>query len=152
MLWLKLICFSKRSPGLKRGSIYQIIRFMGPTWGPPVLSAPDRPHVGPMNLAIRVYTNHWHGTSAFPIYADGWLVEVAGICTILPNKWLLMLGESRYPYKNKLFCWQVSCIYMNTKRPPQTDEKIYIPANLFYQFHGHINSNGTISLLPGLIH
>ena len=25
---------------------------MGPTW---VLSAPDGPHVGPMNLAIRVY-------------------------------------------------------------------------------------------------
>ena len=31
----------------------QISRFMGPTWG---LSAPDGPHVGPMNLAIRVYT------------------------------------------------------------------------------------------------
>ena len=35
---------------------------MGPTW---VLSAPDGPHVGPMNLAIRVvhyvvFTNHWY--------------------------------------------------------------------------------------------
>ena len=29
----------------------QIVMFMGPTW---VLSAPDGPHVGPMNLAIRV--------------------------------------------------------------------------------------------------
>ena len=29
---------------------------MGPTW---VLSAPDGPHVGPMDLAIRVYTPHW---------------------------------------------------------------------------------------------
>ena len=28
----------------------QIGKFMGPTW---VLSAPDEPHVGPMNLAIR---------------------------------------------------------------------------------------------------
>ena len=28
----------------------QIAKFMGPTW---VLSAPDGPHVGPMNLAIR---------------------------------------------------------------------------------------------------
>ena len=28
---------------------------MGPTW---VLSAPDGPHVGPMNLAIRVITSH----------------------------------------------------------------------------------------------
>ena len=27
---------------------------MGPTW---VLSAPDGPHVGPMNLAMRVYTH-----------------------------------------------------------------------------------------------
>ena len=32
----------------------QIARFMGPTLGPTwVLSAPDGPHVGPMNLAIR---------------------------------------------------------------------------------------------------
>ena len=30
----------------------QIAKFMGPTW---VLSAPDGPHVGPMNLAIRVW-------------------------------------------------------------------------------------------------
>ena len=29
---------------------------MGPTW---VLSAPDGPHVGPMNLAIRVVTQLW---------------------------------------------------------------------------------------------
>ena len=29
----------------------QIAKFMGHTW---VLSAPDGPHVGPMNLAIRV--------------------------------------------------------------------------------------------------
>ena len=33
----------------------QIAKFMGPTWGPPgsCRSAPDGPHVGPMNLAIR---------------------------------------------------------------------------------------------------
>ena len=33
---------------------------MGPTW---VLSAPDGPHVSPMNLAIRVYmlTEIYHG-------------------------------------------------------------------------------------------
>ena len=29
---------------------------MGPTW---VLSAPDGPHVGPMNLAIRVLLHRW---------------------------------------------------------------------------------------------
>ena len=33
----------------------QIAKFMGPTW---VLSAPDGPHVGPMNLAIRVTNYH----------------------------------------------------------------------------------------------
>ena len=32
---------------------------MGPTW---VLSAPDGPHVGPMNLAIRVGTYDWNQT------------------------------------------------------------------------------------------
>ena len=35
-----------------RPSVYsQIARFMGPTW---VLSAPDGPHVGPTDLAIRI--------------------------------------------------------------------------------------------------
>ena len=35
------------------GKTYQITKFMGPTWPPWVLSAPDGPHVGPMNLAMR---------------------------------------------------------------------------------------------------
>ena len=30
---------------------------MGPAWGPWVLSAPDGPHVSPMNLAIRDWNN-----------------------------------------------------------------------------------------------
>ena len=33
--------------------------YMGPTW---VLSAPDGPHVGPMNLANRVCASDLHGT------------------------------------------------------------------------------------------
>ena len=33
---------------------------MGPTW---LLSAPDGPHVGPMNLAIRVHSYGWSSTS-----------------------------------------------------------------------------------------
>ena len=37
------------------GDCAQIARFMGPTWGPPgSCQPPDGPHVGPMNLAIRV--------------------------------------------------------------------------------------------------
>ena len=38
-----------------RGKVWstQIARFMGPTW---VLTAPDGPHVGPMNLALKEYT------------------------------------------------------------------------------------------------
>ena len=35
--------------------VTKIAKFMGPTWGPPKgLSPSDGPHVGPMNLAIRV--------------------------------------------------------------------------------------------------
>ena len=38
----------------QHSSYIQTAKFVGPTWGPPwVLSAPDGPHVGPMNLAIR---------------------------------------------------------------------------------------------------
>ena len=37
---------------------------MGPTW---VLSAPDGPHVGPMNLAIRVYTGMLFKTIPLPL-------------------------------------------------------------------------------------
>ena len=40
-------------PTCYKGS--QIAKFMGPTW---VLSAPDGPHVGQINLAIRVDTSH----------------------------------------------------------------------------------------------
>ena len=41
----------------------QRAKFMGPTWGPPawVMSVPDGPHDGPMNLAIRV-SNKTKGT------------------------------------------------------------------------------------------
>ena len=35
----------------------QIGKFMGPTWGPPgSCQPPDGPHVGPMNLTIRVHS------------------------------------------------------------------------------------------------
>ena len=52
---------------------------MGPTW---VLSAPDEPHVGPMNLAIE---GHWNafddGVSVdFIIYST--ITRVAVICTL----------------------------------------------------------------------
>ena len=36
---------------------------MGPIW---VLSAPDGPHVGPMNLAIRVAVSRWQGSVRWP--------------------------------------------------------------------------------------
>ena len=42
--------------------VIQIVRFLWPTWGPSgptwVLSAPDGPHVSPMNLAIRGDSPH----------------------------------------------------------------------------------------------
>ena len=50
----------------------QIAKFMGPTW---VLSAPDGPHVGPMNLAIR----------GLPLKAHTWYdAPVAGTGTLRP--------------------------------------------------------------------
>ena len=46
---------------------------MGPTW---VLSAPDRPHVGPMNLAIRDYiTTKWAWEEAC-VYMMWYMVHV----------------------------------------------------------------------------
>ena len=42
-----MVIINEGSPGCITS---QIAKFMGPTW---VLSAPDGPHVSPMNLAIR---------------------------------------------------------------------------------------------------
>ena len=39
---------------------------MGPTW---VLSAPDGPHVSPMNLAIREHSVHWDASNELIILA-----------------------------------------------------------------------------------
>ena len=57
LMILVTICAVKN---IKENAIWlftQIARFLGPTWVGLtwVLSAPDGPHVGPMNLAIRVY-------------------------------------------------------------------------------------------------
>ena len=47
----------------------QIAKFMGPTMGPTwVLSAPDRPHLGPTNLAIRaLYHRLGTHSNAMPV-------------------------------------------------------------------------------------
>ena len=45
----------------------QVTRFMGPTW---VMSAPDGPHVGPMNIAIR----------------ECWLKGIGMYCIAIPQK------------------------------------------------------------------
>ena len=47
---------------------------IGPTW---VLSAPDRPHVGTMNLAIRVQLRVCIGSNMFPRLS---------LCTVHPDK------------------------------------------------------------------
>ena len=63
---------------------------MGPTW---VLSAPDGPHVGPMNLAIRVVAQE--GTSflmcQFENNVSKWLLYTAGIIWKLPSKMLIVV-------------------------------------------------------------
>ena len=49
------LCFTENPVSIYAMKCSQIAKFMGPTRGPTwVLSAPDGPHVGPMNLAIRV--------------------------------------------------------------------------------------------------
>ena len=54
------ICFCGHSVSSKHirmiGLPTPIAKFMRPTWGPPGSCGPDGPHVGPMNLAIRVYS------------------------------------------------------------------------------------------------
>ena len=52
----------------------QKTRFVGPTWGPHlVLSAPDGPHIGPMNLAIRVCTqNALHHHDGYRYLSTKW--------------------------------------------------------------------------------
>ena len=71
----------------------QITKFMGPPWGPPswVLSAPDGPHVGPMNLAIRVVVtvhdtdeNMW-GTHRLVLIAD--VPSYQGLVGRLSDQW-----------------------------------------------------------------
>ena len=59
---------------------------MGPTW---VLSAPDGPHVGPMNLANRVSM-----VSSFPLHVTILPVDDLEIVSIL--------GEALVLYKNKI--------------------------------------------------
>ena len=56
---------------------------MGPTW---VLSAPDGPHVGPMNLAIR-------GVTSLTLWKQPWMIWT----TDCINPWELII----HPYKNK---------------------------------------------------
>ena len=77
---------------------------MGPIW---VLSAPDGPHIGPMNLAIRVVAiymtvcmttwpcveNHARG----PFYQHGLTLIPAWICNYMPSK---VWDEITYPFLN----------------------------------------------------
>ena len=74
---------------------------MGPTW---LLSAPDGPHVGPMNLALRVYTPgllHWHWGSygmyqilkTFDIHWHGGGPSIAIWCIILEGSPICFMIE-----------------------------------------------------------
>ena len=74
-------------------SITQIARFVGPMWAPSwVLLAPDGPHVGPKNLAIRVMTRP---------------------CPPLEVLWIIgAFGLSRdYKYTNKYFRFNTNSIW-----------------------------------------
>ena len=65
---------------------------MGPTW---VLSAPDGPHVGPMNLATRVIKAKWHIYSNIPLFidSDNDLLPVCHKGIIWTGDCLLIIGH-----------------------------------------------------------
>ena len=83
---------------------------MGPTW---VLSAPDGPHVGPMNLAI------WDGTSIVgsgmtvnmtcPVgHQTAWLTRQ---CANWSSKYISR-QYAIYSVKCDMICWQLFCVHL----------------------------------------
>ena len=74
---------------------------MGPTW---VLSAPDGPHVGPMNLAMRVYTTH---TCTL-------LTTDEDIYCVLDINWRFLMGSYiviYYVCSRADISWSLLCLY-----------------------------------------
>ena len=91
----------------------------GPTW---VLSAPDRPHIGPMNLAIRVITSKWnwdvmihdcfkiiiHCSAVITFRQSHYLLHLHYLCNIMQPALTLMYSlcfgnDNFYPHPSGSF-------------------------------------------------
>ena len=97
---------------------------MGPTW---VLSAPDGPHVGPMNLAVRVVSTDWCNVtgSLFNVGLATWshnstrlglLVRWLGVkwCTKIETETIKAFDINDVQSIEGLYCWWVG--YSSTDR------------------------------------
>ena len=89
---------------------------MGPTW---VLSAPDGPHVGPMNLAIRFYLRNWPNSPLFIQY-----VVNRGNNLLVPRK-MLILRQNH----GMAWCFRVFAYGLTTVKSSQKTRTIYIIAH-----------------------
>ena len=101
---------------------------MGPTW---VLSAPDGPHIGPMNLAIRVDVS----TAATPPYSPQSLSRTSTHPTMFtqrPRSWSWMTDTHPLCFvsvhsKNKVVKWTtLGLSNWCQKRTPQSRPKLVI--------------------------
>ena len=103
---------------------------MGPTW---VLPAPNGPHVGPMNLAIRVaLLSDNNSSSRYPMDMDGFLYQFALDCV---GVYEVITGVC-----NRLSVW---LIYCQTKWCKITDHNFKCNLSmkiglLWYFFHGSL--------------
>ena len=83
---------------------------MGPTW---ILSAPDGPHVGPMNLAIRVaipceFYKEYPSLLAWAWYI--WLfVHVGGQCLKLIETTVFI--STAWSFKSYIFSWELHIFF-----------------------------------------
>ena len=63
---------------------------MGPTW---ILPAPDGPHVGPMNLAIRDIAKHSEGRSKPDVAAEQFCRTITGLFSLRFNNFNPNMGK-----------------------------------------------------------
>ena len=88
-----VVCYCRNPDGKVHGAI------MGPTW---VLSAPDGPHVGPMNLAIREAIADY--TSILPHYLTD-----TEYCMLTRQPWSPLVNESQKSTTNWLYNHSKTC-------------------------------------------
>ena len=109
---------------------------MGPTW---VLSAPSGPHIGPMNLTIRVAlccVLLWFGTNTFYPYPLGPLFTKKSLCywyrdshykpkMIIRPSWVYD-GDSYTPWVNSVLCFVWPKVFHDTPFYALYDPKCFM--------------------------